>query len=182
MAGQPLIEGGGIRAATSDRGGEGRKPGLALAFSLIGAIGDHPQLRLCTHTVKMLACAAARAVSHVGKFVYTPRARPAPATRFSTRTRPRSSDICGPLQALDSSSTNRAIWAALPRGFLFWEAPIEKSKSLPMASRDNSIGATPFWAFPWAPSPPLRGYCDLASLRWGFFMHHCRRLRRIISA
>jgi hypothetical protein len=29
-----------------------------------------------------------------------------------------------------SSSTNRAIWAALPRGFLFSEVHIEKSKSL----------------------------------------------------
>jgi hypothetical protein len=35
-------------------------------------------------TVKMLASAAARAVSHVGKVVYTPRAQPAPATKFST--------------------------------------------------------------------------------------------------
>jgi hypothetical protein len=28
----------------------------------------------------------------------------------------------------------------------------------------------PVGAFPWAPSPPLRGYCDLAPLRRGFFL------------
>jgi hypothetical protein len=35
-------------------------------------------------TLKMLACAAARAVSRVRTVVYTPRAQPTPATRFLT--------------------------------------------------------------------------------------------------